>query len=93
MVARTIEIEPESEFAQLLRQANEHPIVLKLEGQRFRLWREGTVEERDDSTYDPQRVIQGMEEAQGAISPEEAEKWIQDVYRWRREGSRPMDEP
>jgi hypothetical protein len=93
MVAKTIEIEPESELAQLLLQAKEHPVVLELEGERFRLRRETAVEEREDSTYDPQRVIQGMEEAQGAITPQEAEEWIQDVYRWRREGSRPTDEP
>ncbi|HEY7030890.1 MAG TPA: hypothetical protein VH482_06170 [Thermomicrobiales bacterium] len=87
MVARTIEVEPDSEVARLLHKAREQPIVLKLEGQRFQLRRETTAEEPENWTYDPQLVIQGMEEAKGAITPQEAEEWIQDVARRRREGA------
>lgn len=93
MVARRIEIEPESEVAELLLQARDQPVILEFDGERFRLRRESAVESPRGSAYDPQRVVQGMEEARGAITPEEAEEWIRNIYRWRREGSRSTDEP
>ena len=90
MVAKRIEVEPNSDLAQLLNQAREQPVVLEAGGELFRLGRESAP---GDTSRDPQRVIQDMEDAQGVITPEEAEEWIQNIYRWRREGSRQSDEP
>jgi hypothetical protein len=90
MVAKRIEVEPDSDLARLLRQAREQPVVIESGGELFRLGRESAS---DGTASDPQRVIQGMEEARGVITPEEAEEWIENIYRWRQEGSRPSDEP
>jgi hypothetical protein len=87
MVAKRIEVEPDSELAQLLRQAREHPVVIEAEGERFRLRRESAPGE---TASNPQRAIQGMEEARGVITSDEAEEWIRNICRWRREGSRPI---
>jgi hypothetical protein len=93
MSARTIDVEPDSDLAQLLRLAQDQPIVLKLDGEQFQLRRETAGNDSDNRRYDALRVIQGMEDARGAITPAEAEEWIQNIYRWRREGSRPINEP
>jgi len=93
MVAKRIDVDPDSDLAQLLHQAKEQPVFLDLDGDRFRLGLEGPAEGRNHPDDDPDNVLNAMEEAQGAITPEQAEEWIQNIYRWRREGSRSANEP
>lgn len=45
------------------------------------------------TNYDPEKLSAGIRAAAGTISEEEAERWIQDIYRWREEGSRPWNRP
>ena len=93
MVAKRIDVDPDSDLAQLLHQAKEQPVLLDLDGNRSRLRLEGPAEGRNHPDDDPDNVLNAMEEAQGAITPEQAEEWIQNIYRWRREGSRSANEP
>ena len=98
MVARQIDIRPDSETAQLLREAKKQPLVLVLDGQRFRVNAE--TPSQDDLTdedlwaaYGPERVLDGLRTAAGSRKDIDGEKLKEDIYRWRREGSRPVDQP
>ena len=74
MVARRIEVEPDSDLARLLDSVRDQSVILELEGQRFRL-RQVTIDEDDSKpTADAQRAIQGMKEAQGILTQEQAEE-------------------
>ncbi|MEA2531826.1 MAG: hypothetical protein QOG89_3470 [Thermomicrobiales bacterium] len=64
MVARQIEIRPDSETAQLLREAKSEPLILVLNGERFHLSADRSSQ--DDVTdeglwvnYDPDLVLEG----------------------------------
>lgn len=97
MVARvkTIAISADSETARLLQEAVETPAIFVVNGARYRVLREPVSPNaaNDDiwEDYDPQRAIDGMLAAAGSISEEEGERWIENIYRWRREGSRPVE--
>ena len=94
---RTIEIAPGSDLARLLDEAEGAPLVMIRDGRRYRVEPEAPAEQpeaRDPwADYDPAKLRAGIEAAAGSISPEEAERWIEDIYRWREEGTRPPDRP
>jgi hypothetical protein len=85
-----IEIKPDSEVARVLRAAGERPVVLVSGGARYevvRIERDGT-HENDAEAF---RAV--LREAAGTFTPEEAEQLKQNIYRWREEGTRPIDRP
>ncbi len=86
----TIEVDPESEIGSVLARAEDAPIVLKLNGVRFRLEREADVSEFG---YDPERLREGLRRYAGTLDPEEGERWKELLYRAREEGSRPANRP
>jgi hypothetical protein len=43
--------------------------------------------------YDPEKVRAGPRKFAGMISPEEAERIKERIYRGREEGTRPLDRP
>jgi hypothetical protein len=87
---RTITIDPESELGKALAEADDTPVVLALDGVRFRVSRSD-----DDpwANYDPQRLRDGLRKIAGLITPEEAERLKEMIYRGREEGTRPIDRP
>jgi hypothetical protein len=94
----TIEVEPGSELARLLEKANGATMVLVKDGVRYRVTPEELAEEaRPEAVsepdpwadYDPERALAGMLAAAGSWSDIDADKMIEDIYRWREEGSRP----
>ena len=94
MVAKpkTIPVTAETDLPRLLDEAAEGPVILERGGVRFRLSRD---EVADDpwADYDPERVRAALREFAGIISPEEAERWKEAIYRAREEGTRPIDRP
>ncbi len=94
---KTIEVEPDSELAHALEEANWASLVLIKDGMRYRLLPEGPTSEATDAnpsaTYDPARAHAGIEAAAGSWSDLDTEQMILDIYRWREEGSRPPDRP
>jgi hypothetical protein len=66
-----IEIDPDSELGHALDEAGESPIVLKINGARFRV-----TQEPDDlwANYDRERVREGLRKFAGMITPEEADR-------------------
>ena len=87
---RTITIDPESELGKALAEADDTPVVLALDGARFRVSRSD-----DDlwADYDPERVRDGLRRFAGTLSPEEGERIKALIYRGREEGTRPIDRP
>jgi hypothetical protein len=87
---RTITIDPESELGKALAEAKDTPVVLALDGLRFRVSRS---DEDLWANYDPVRVREGLRKFAGTISPEEGERIKELIYRGREEGTRPIDRP
>jgi hypothetical protein len=86
----TITIDPESELGRVLDEADGEPVVLLWGGTRFRVTRDP-----DDpwENYDPEQVLEGLHEIAGTLSPEEAERMKELIYRGREEGTRPITRP
>lgn len=57
--------------------------------------RENSVEKRTGiwKNYDPEKFIEALDKCGGMWSDIDADKLIADIYRWREEGSRPIDRP
>jgi hypothetical protein len=98
VVARQIEIRPDSETAQLLREAKSEPLILVLNGEQLHLSADRSSQ--DDLTdeelwvnYDPALILEGLRSAAGSWEDLDGELLKEDIYRWRREGSRPLDQP
>lgn len=87
---RTITIDPGSELGKALAEADDTPVVLAIDGVRFRVSRSD-----DDpwANYDPERVRDGLRRFAGTISREEGERIKSLIYRGREEGTRPIDRP
>ena len=86
----TITIDPDSDLGRALDATNEEPVVLVRAGARFRVTREATD---PWATYDPAKLRAGPKQVAGLLSPEDGERIIQDIYRGREEGTRPITRP
>jgi hypothetical protein len=86
----TITIDPDSELGRALDQPGEEPVVLLCNGTRFRVTRDA-----DDpwANYDPEKVLEGLHEIAGTLSPAEGERIKELIYRGREEGTRPITRP
>lgn len=90
---RTVQVEPGSELGEALAKFDERPVMLEHDGVRYRLNRvEGDAEDVF-STYDPERFRRVLAETAGVLRDVDAEQWIQNIYRWREDGTRPPDRP
>jgi hypothetical protein len=87
---RTIHIDPESDLARSLATADDEPVLLESNGVRFRVIR---VDDDPWADYDPEKVREGLRKFSGMISPEEADRIKELIYRGREEGTRPLDRP
>jgi len=88
---KTIKVPPGSEVDRLLDAAEDAPLLLERNGARFRL-----AKEPDDDIwagYDPEKFRTVLEETAGSWADLDTEALIEQVYRWREEGSRPPDRP
>jgi hypothetical protein len=113
--AREIEIDPKSDLAKQLGEANGRPLVLIVGGTRYVVRPQEALTPatfRDDEDtrrllenvarrraehppeewegYDSERVREVLDRVAGTLSDEEANRWIEDVYRAREQGSRPF---
>ena len=86
----TIHVDPDSELARALKEADAAPVVLESNGVHFRVTRSA-----DDiwAGYDPERLLATVRAAAGTLTPEEGEELKELIYRGREEGSRPPDRP
>lgn len=84
----TLTLDPQSEIAKALKAMDSEPVVLVSNGERFRVSRDETLPSDDDEEFE-----KALQAVFGMLTPEEAERRIQDIYRWREEGTRPIDRP
>ena len=88
-VAKTIRVTDETDLATLLDEAAVGPVILERDGVRFQL----SLAEDRAIDRDPMTVAESLRRFAGTITPEEAERWVEDIYRAREEGTRPIDRP
>ncbi|MDQ3779995.1 MAG: hypothetical protein M3354_05555 [Chloroflexota bacterium] len=86
----TITIDPDSELGRALDETGGSPVVLVRNGARFCVTRDP-----DDpwANYDPEKVRAGLRKFAGMISPKEADRIKESIYRGREQGTRPIDRP
>jgi hypothetical protein len=85
-----ISIEPGSDLARALQDAEMASVVLESDGVHYRVLRDA-----DDiwAGYDPELLLATVRAAAGTLTPEEGEELKDLIYRGREEGSRPPDRP
>jgi hypothetical protein len=88
--AVTIELEPESELAKALAAAGNAPVTVVSNGQRYVVSRR-PIDPADDC--DAEEFRAALRAAQRVFTPEEGEQLKRDIYRWREEGTRPINRP
>lgn len=87
---KTITVDPDSELGHLLDEATDAPLVLEKSGVRYLVSRDSSRARPDMSKEHYQKVL---DETLGSWSDIDADALIKDIYRWREEGSRPIDRP
>jgi hypothetical protein len=88
--AKPIKITPDVRLDDLFAEASKAPVVPEQNGVRYRLSRE---DEDLWANYDPEAFLAALNEAAGTWADVDADALVQDIYRWRREGSRPAGRP
>ncbi|MBA3450613.1 MAG: hypothetical protein H0T18_05310 [Chloroflexia bacterium] len=86
----TIHLDPDSELARTLAEANDRPVVLESNGIQFHVLRS---HEDPWVEYDPEKVRAGLRKFAGMITQEEAERIKESIYRGRVPWTRPLDRP
>jgi hypothetical protein len=84
---KPIKITPNIRVVDLLERADKAPVVLEQNGVRYRL-------SRDDEylgVYPNAKKVEATLEAIGSWADLDPDALVEQVYRWRREGSRPAD--
>ena len=84
----TITVDPESELGRALERSNTSPVILVRNGHRYRVTRDP-----DDpwANYDPEKVRAGLRKFANLLTPDEADRIKEGIYRGREEGTRPID--
>jgi hypothetical protein len=88
---KTIHVRSDTPLAPLLVEAADAPLLLEKGGLFYRL--EACASEDEWAGYDPQRVIAALDATAGTLSAAEADALIAELYRARKEGTRPADRP
>jgi hypothetical protein len=85
-----LELAPDSDLAKALDAAGKTPVVLVTNGHRYLVRREPGNFEVDNAREEFRAALRA---AAGVFTPEEADQLRENVYRWREEGSRPINRP
>ena len=87
---KRIKVQPGSELARLLEEANEAPLLLEKEGVLYHVTPSGQEDIWAD--YDPKQVRAGLKESAGALSGVDTKELLADIHEsreQRRSGNRP----
>lgn len=89
---KTIKVTEDTELIPLLEQARLSPLLLERDGVVYRL---GAAEEDGNipAIKDPEAIQKVLDETIGSWADIDTDALIADIYRWREEGSRPIDRP
>lgn len=86
----TIMIDPDSDLGRALDESTDDAVVLQRGSTRFRVTREAAD---PWANYDPAKLRAGLKKVAGLLSPEDGDRIIEDIYRGREEGTRPITRP
>lgn len=80
---KRIKVEPGSELARLLEEANETPLLLEKDGVLYHV----TASNQEDiwAGYDPEQVRAGLEESAGALSGVDTRQLLADIHESREQ--------
>jgi hypothetical protein len=81
---KRIKVEPGSDLARLLEEANETPLLLEKDGVLYHLTASGQ-EEDIWADYDPERVKAGLKESAGALSEVNTKQLLEDIHASREQ--------
>jgi hypothetical protein len=85
-----IKVEPGSELARLLEEANETPLLLEKDGVLYQV----TAQEEDIwANYEPERVRAGLKESVGALVGVDTKHLLEDIYQSREQKERSENRP
>jgi hypothetical protein len=87
---RTIKVAADSELGKLVDEARRHPVLLEKDGAVYSL-----TPHREElwAGYDPEKVRKAIAATAGSWADWDTDKLIADIYRARKEGSRPASRP
>jgi hypothetical protein len=82
---KIITIQPDSEAARLLREADETPLIVESNGARYRV-----IREDDDpfANYDPERVFEALRQSAGAFAGLDVAAFKAEIRAQRAQDSR-----
>lgn len=90
----TIKVTADTTIDDVLDVADDAPVTIKRHGVAYTVRRGHLTNDEDIwKDYDPQAVIDMLEDFKNNPMDIDAAKWIEDVYRLREEGSRSDDRP
>jgi hypothetical protein len=96
MVAKTIDVMPDSDVAHVLHEVDDEPIILVNEGTRYRVLKERAAQptgiHEPEGGYDPARFAETLKQIAGAISIDDAESMKAYISAAREAGSPRADE-
>jgi hypothetical protein len=91
---RTIKVKADTTIDDVLNAADDAPVTIERHGVTYTVRRgHATDDENIWKDYDPQAVIDMLEDFKNNPMDIDAAQWIADVYRSREEGSRSDDRP
>jgi hypothetical protein len=82
---KRIKVEPGSELARLLEEANKTPLLLEKDGLLYHVTASGPKEKDIWADYDPQRVRAGLTESAGALSGVDRKQLLEDIHASREQ--------
>jgi hypothetical protein len=90
---KTIKVTADSELGKLVDAAARHPVLLEKDGAVYSI--SPASSDPDDlwAGYNPDKVKKAIAETAGSWKDLDTEKLIADIYRARKEGSRPATRP
>ena len=90
---KTIKMTADSELGKLVEKARRHPVLLEKDGAVYSLTPASSDPDDLWAGYDPDKVKKAIAETAGSWKDLDTDKLIADIYRARKEGSRPATRP
>ena len=90
---KTIKVSPDSELGRLVDAARRHPVLLEKDGAVYSISPHSSDPDNLWAGYDPDKVKKAIAETAGSWKDLDTDKLIADIYRARKEGSRPATRP
>jgi hypothetical protein len=82
----TIQVTADTDLLRVLDEARDRPVLLERDGEQYILESQNTSDPW--AHYDPASVIEAVRQTTGSWSDVDTDALIEDIQRWREEGTR-----